>query len=418
MQVKRLARSFIVSSMAVSGLLLGPADTLHGAGPVCSVPDDYATIQGAVNDAGCLTIHVGPGVYLENVAIGRTLALLGNQAGNPVSGRTFGSGVESLVTGAATAGGVPAFRVTAPSVTIDGFSITDSVTAGAAYGIAVAAAGSGALIRNNILDTIMTPDPGGNGTAQAIYLENGPDNVSIRGNSVNLVQSGRSAKAVLIGDSGSTNPSVSVTIEDNVFQQITSLSRGGYGVQVNNGSGATANSGLIVRNNTISNLTGGGWAHAIGLEASTPNASVSGNTITNISAPGADRIAVWLENTNPSFATGHANGNNLAVGTTAFGAAVDPLLPAGPFDATCNWWGAATGPTASSNPGGTGSLVSSNVVYQPWLIASAPGGACIGGNVPHDKDQCKGNGWKTLVRADGTTFKNQGDCIQYVNTGK
>jgi Thrombospondin type 3 repeat len=33
-------------------------------------------------------------------------------------------------------------------------------------------------------------------------------------------------------------------------------------------------------------------------------------------------------------------------------------------------------------------------------------------------DQCKNNGWQTLQRQNGTTFKNQGDCIQYVNTGK
>jgi hypothetical protein len=38
--------------------------------------------------------------------------------------------------------------------------------------------------------------------------------------------------------------------------------------------------------------------------------------------------------------------------------------------------------------------------------------------VATDKDRCKNSGWQTLVRADGTTFKNQGDCIQYVNTGK
>jgi feruloyl esterase len=34
------------------------------------------------------------------------------------------------------------------------------------------------------------------------------------------------------------------------------------------------------------------------------------------------------------------------------------------------------------------------------------------------KDQCKGGGWQSLFRADCTAFKNQGDCIQYVNTGK
>ena len=35
-----------------------------------------------------------------------------------------------------------------------------------------------------------------------------------------------------------------------------------------------------------------------------------------------------------------------------------------------------------------------------------------------DKNNCKSGGWKDLERADGSSFKNQGDCIQYVNTGK
>ncbi len=33
-------------------------------------------------------------------------------------------------------------------------------------------------------------------------------------------------------------------------------------------------------------------------------------------------------------------------------------------------------------------------------------------------DGCKNNGWQSLSRFDGSSFKNQGDCIQYVNTGK
>lgn len=35
-----------------------------------------------------------------------------------------------------------------------------------------------------------------------------------------------------------------------------------------------------------------------------------------------------------------------------------------------------------------------------------------------DKNSCKQGGWKDLERADGSSFKNQGDCIQYLNTGK
>ena len=38
--------------------------------------------------------------------------------------------------------------------------------------------------------------------------------------------------------------------------------------------------------------------------------------------------------------------------------------------------------------------------------------------VATDKDQCKKKGWEDVKRADGSSFKNQGDCIQYVNTGK
>jgi uncharacterized protein len=38
--------------------------------------------------------------------------------------------------------------------------------------------------------------------------------------------------------------------------------------------------------------------------------------------------------------------------------------------------------------------------------------------VATDKDACKADGWKSLYRADSSGFKNQGDCVQYVNTGK
>lgn len=38
--------------------------------------------------------------------------------------------------------------------------------------------------------------------------------------------------------------------------------------------------------------------------------------------------------------------------------------------------------------------------------------------IPLSKDLCKKDGWKEYFRPDGSSFKNQGDCIQYVNTGK
>lgn len=38
--------------------------------------------------------------------------------------------------------------------------------------------------------------------------------------------------------------------------------------------------------------------------------------------------------------------------------------------------------------------------------------------LPTSKSDCKNGGWQFVVRPDGSAFKNQGDCIQYVNTGK
>jgi hypothetical protein len=34
------------------------------------------------------------------------------------------------------------------------------------------------------------------------------------------------------------------------------------------------------------------------------------------------------------------------------------------------------------------------------------------------KDDCKNGGWQTATRADGSSFKNQGDCVSYTNNGK
>jgi hypothetical protein len=40
----------------------------------------------------------------------------------------------------------------------------------------------------------------------------------------------------------------------------------------------------------------------------------------------------------------------------------------------------------------------------------------LGTGAPTDKDACKDGGWQTFNVPK--QFKNQGDCIQFVNTGK
>jgi hypothetical protein len=409
----------VLACLATVGLrpVRATGNTLYVDDDQIQCPNSFQTVQAAVNAATPGdTVQVCAGVYHENVVVNKPLTLSGAQAGNPVAGRTFGIASEATIMGAQSVGASAVITITASGVTVDGFSLADAVnTVGAASGFDVKNTVNGALITNNILDGISTSDTSGNGTAQAVYLEAGPDNVQILNNRMNNVHSNRSAKGVLIGDSNSTNPSLNVVIQGNTISNVTSDTRGAYGVQINNGNGATANTGLKVQGNTMNNLTGGGWVHAVGLEANTPGVVVTGNSISNVSAPGTDRIAVWFESKDTSFSTGHVNQNSLDVTIAAFGIAVQPALSAGgSVDGTCNWWGSAAGP----GPVGpdSGSQVSPNVIFKPWLIA--PGGACIGGNVPTNKDQCKNDGWQTHVRPDGSTFKNQGDCIQYVNTGK
>jgi len=53
-----------------------------------------------------------------------------------------------------------------------------------------------------------------------------------------------------------------------------------------------------------------------------------------------------------------------------------------------------------------------------WTITNVQLGQGEAAGVATKKDECKKGGWADLTRANGTSFKNQGDCIQYVNTGK
>ena len=43
--------------------------------------------------------------------------------------------------------------------------------------------------------------------------------------------------------------------------------------------------------------------------------------------------------------------------------------------------------------------------FEPYRIATS-------------KDDCKDGGWQNVKTATGASFKNQGQCVQYVNTGK
>ena len=379
MKTKFLGCSQVVAAFATVLALSG--GTAQAAVGPCSVPTlAHPSIQSAVSDTNCDPINVDPGVYAENVVISRSLTLNGARAGDAVAGRVFGNLTESTVTGMIT--------IQAANVTIDGFSLTNSLTNTMQNsGILVKTAGDRAFITNNIISAVGTLTLAD--ATQGIYLENGPDDVRIVDNEISRIQSSRSAKGIYIGDTAAINASRNVLISGNSIRNITSGDRGAYGIQVNNRAGQP---GLVISNNTIDTLTGlgvlgGGWAHAIGLEGDTLNVLVVGNDISNlfdlVPNPmfGPDAIAVFFED-NPSFGTARVNQNNFDVTPlVAYGIAVHPVLivafPNSIVDGTCNWWGDRNGP-GPMGPG-AGAKVSSNVDFNPWLIARAPAGACVGG---------------------------------------
>lgn len=380
--VRRKLLSLAAGAVVTTGAVLAFGSNTNAAvgGPTCNVPGDYPSIQAAVDVASCTTVKVAQGTYNENVVINHSLTLKGAKAGADVAGRTAAGSHESTVKGV---NDTAAFTVNAANVTIDGFSI-DNPAHG--IGVTVKTAGDNAVVKNNIVDGIGSPAYPD--TTVGVYLELGPDNVSVKDNKIAHIQSVKSAQGILVGDSTATNPSLGVVLDDNSISDITSSAKGAYGIQLNNGANvALPGRGYTtakITSNNIKNLNGN-WTHAIGLEGDTPNLVVKRNTVSNLTAAGADKTAVWFES-NQFFFTADVNRNNLNVGSTANGIAVEPNLAAKfstlSLDGTCNYWGARNG--AGSVGNGSGSHVSVGVDFKPWLKSGDLNGRCSDDNNHHD----------------------------------
>jgi hypothetical protein len=57
-------------------------------------------------------------------------------------------------------------------------------------------------------------------------------------------------------------------------------------------------------------------------------------------------------------------------------------------------------------------------VIQEFPVLAIDNASLLSVNLAGNASACKNDGWQQLTRADGSTFRNQGDCIQYVNTGR
>lgn len=118
------------------------------------------------------------------------------------------------------------------------------------------------------------------------------------------------------------------------------------------------------KNNRLDNVTieyGGNGVPAIEIHTSS-------FTLTNSTIRQHDHDAIVVQDAAPNITRNNIENNR------GFGLRNRSATPI--VEATCNWWGAASGPTHSSNSQGSGQPVSNGVRFDPWLTASAPAGAC------------------------------------------
>ena len=307
-------------------------------------------IQEGIDLVNGSTLNVVAGTYAENININKSLNLVGAQAGVGVAGRTAGDAAETTIQGLVS--------VNASNVSINGFTFTNP---GQTSAITIPPSSSNTAISYNMIENVGAPTLSSN--VHSIVFQNGADSVNISHNSFNNINANaKSASAISVLDSVSTDPSNDLVIFDNTFTNIASVTKGAYGIIINNKAGAP---GAEITFNTFSGLNGN-WTHAIGLETDVINPVVAHNNFSNLTVNGAgsDVAAIFFE-ADPSSHTAKVIMNRFE-GTTFYGVLIHPDSVALGYTANAvkNWWGDASGPGLVG--GGTGALVGTNVDYTPW----------------------------------------------------
>ena len=407
-----------------------------------SAADAFATIQKALDtvaDGG--TVQVAPGLYAPNfTTVAKSVTLLGAQAGvDPPARDPADPETESIVqsnTGFRITG-------PSAEVTIDGFVFREKTT-GLSVAISTdAGAGDvGAtvtVVRNVFVDVhigisgILGTNPSsfaiagnlwrGGGTGVQMHGDRGAATLAVDANRFEtidgsavhvLVWTGATVtNNVIVSQIGPNDPIVVGGCDACTVAGNTITASGGFrAISVIGSAGASA--GTRVADNTITNpgradncgifvgaatgttihgntITG---AREAGI-ATIPGSTITGNTVTSAGGPGTTGIALRGASTG-STVTGnavtgaavgidiglqagsvdtHVNRNAIAGNTVGLANGAGTLA-----DATCNWWGDASGP-GGEGPG-TGDPVSANVAFGPWLVGGdledAP---CTGGVV-------------------------------------
>jgi len=194
--------------------------------------------------------------------------------------------------------------------------------------------------------------------------------------------------------------------------------------------GSTPNDGAGTYYFATAPATRGLWNYEFSINSDAPN-NIDALTTYDfyLSADGDPSQCIYYTTVNPLT---HWNDNSYGNNTTANSQGVEGSAAA--LAPVNNIAQNSQNITFGDYPGGAQTL-QANATYSYELYAVAAGAGPNGTKlasvsitvvvgeggavcVPTTEDDCKNGGWKTHFRPDGTPFKNQGDCIQYHNTGK
>jgi len=344
-------------------------------------PANFTTILAAIDAASDGdTIIVAAGTYTDDIwnsssgipagyRITKSITLLGAQAGNDPAGSTDRGGETILV----RTNGLP-YSLYASNITIDGFTIgsSDPDTGGR---LIIADNADDVTIRNCIIQNTPSASSG-----HGVYIYPGAENALIEYNTFyntawEAIASGGASDAVIshnyISQSGQhaiqwmNHAGSNNEITYNHISNITDKTA----IQYWGGSGVIISHNVIVGGNTMND---GIW-----LDNAADGSTVSYNQISDTIYAGINvreycTGATITYNNISSCGTGVEKHSGDATGVTvnynsihgnSFGVA---NYDSTAIDATNNWWGDASGPYHSTNPGGLGDAVSDNVLYDPW----------------------------------------------------
>jgi hypothetical protein len=376
-----VAFSFLVAAASSARATTWYVDPAGNDSNSCLAPVPASaclTLQAAIDKATAGdTIHVAAGTYASSlVTVDKTLTLLGAQAGIDARTRV---GAESVLSNS------EGMRIEASAVAIDGFTIQDSTLVFTGFGIFMdpSASVSGTrvvndIIQNNEVGVGLANAGPSQGLIQHNLIQNNNLPAAASGDGIYTDQFvGRQVTNVLIdanslvgnGNAGVAFNSTDISIPDsNIEVSNNFLDQNGQGIYFFNTTSANVHDNRII-NTTLP-------ADGSSSKAITAFGDVDGLTIMNNDLDmGVNRgIRIVNLNVNPNKnVVIHLNNITNFPGE---GLLVDPGGHDGAVDATCNWWGSASGPTNPGNPAGTGEVVAGDATFDPWLFAPAPGGAC------------------------------------------